>query len=196
MSVVARIRVADHPTNPRYQVGQVAGRQVVTGKHYVDGQLGVFVPEGYLVPEGLLREMWLWNDAQRKGRLGGVRGNRVKSKVMDGVLSEGLFYGQTWFDWDGVLKSSERWNPSWVEGDHVGCELGVISPAMSLTCTSDACVFESENQTAANGVLLRLRRKFPANKFWLAVGPTWKVQAAYEPGVAQDMMAILREARR
>lgn len=127
-AVVARIRVCDHPTRPDYQVGLVAGRRVVTGRHYVDGQVGVFISEGCVVPEALLREMWLWNDAQGKGRLGGKRGDRVKAKDMAGVRSEGLFYGRDWFDAAGVWHRAERWNPSWVEGDDVAAELGVTSP--------------------------------------------------------------------
>jgi hypothetical protein len=117
--VVGRIRLSDHPSDPRLQVGRVLGRQVVVGRHYAEGQLGLYVPAGIVVPESFLREMWLWNDRQGKGRLAGSRGDRVKAKVMGGVLSEGLFYGSTWYDEAGVWHRSLLWRDEWAEGDDV-----------------------------------------------------------------------------
>lgn len=113
--IVNPITFADHPTNPKLKVGRVGDAQVVTGDHYTQGQLGFFVPEGGVVPEKLLREMWLWNGELGKGRLGGKKGDRVKSRDMDGVRSDGLFYGS----------QGESWNPAWVAGQDVTDELGI-----------------------------------------------------------------------
>lgn len=115
--LVGRIHLSDHPSEPKYQVGLVLGRQVVVGRHYDEGTLGLFIPEGFIVGEPLLREMWLWNDQQGKGRLAGSRGDRVKAKLMAGVLSEGLFYGSVWRDDAGVWHRSLLWRDGWREGD-------------------------------------------------------------------------------
>ena len=113
--VVHPIRFTDHPSVPSLKVGTVGDFQVVVGDHYSQGQLGFFVPEGGTVPEKLLREMWLWNDTLGKGRLAGKRGDRVKRRLLDGVESQGLFYGS----------QGDSWNPDWVEGQDVTEETGV-----------------------------------------------------------------------
>ncbi len=113
--VVNPITIAAHPTSQKLKVGMVGGHQVVVGDHYYQGQLGFFVPVGGVVPEKILREMWLWNDDLKKGRLGGKKGDRVKAREMDGVKSEGLFYGS----------QGASWNVAWGEGDDITEEIGI-----------------------------------------------------------------------
>ena len=97
---------------------------VVTGDHYENGQPGIFIPEGAIVPEKLLREMWLWNDLSNKGRLAGKKGNRVKIRKIDGVVSNGLFYGAYYLH-EGACVTSPSWNPLWGLGQDVTQEIGV-----------------------------------------------------------------------
>lgn len=87
-------------------------RQIVVGDHYSEGQLGFFIPEGSIVPDKLADEMLVL------GRLGGKKKNRVLKRRMDGVLSDGLFYGS----------QGASWNPKWIIGQDVTEEVGVIPP--------------------------------------------------------------------
>lgn len=97
---------------------------VVTGDHYEVDQLGFFVPADAVVPEKLLREMWLWNDKTGKGRLAGKNGDRVRSRMIEGYLSDGLFYGAYYFH-EGQRIESPSWNPAWQLGQDVSTELGI-----------------------------------------------------------------------
>jgi hypothetical protein len=90
-------------------VAQVGPYQVVVGDHYYEGQLGFFLPAGTIVPDKLAKEMWVL------GRLGGKQKNRVVAKTMDGVQSDGLFYGS----------QGPSWNPIWVAGQEIDEELGI-----------------------------------------------------------------------
>jgi hypothetical protein len=114
--LVGPIHFTNHPTNPKLKVGMCCGYQIVTGDHYHQGQLGFVVPEGGIIPEKILREMWLWNEENNKGRLGGKKGNRVKHKEMDGVMSFALFYGS----------QGESWNPNWSAGQDITDEVGIV----------------------------------------------------------------------
>jgi hypothetical protein len=106
--VVAPItNIRPHPELSHLKVAEVAGHQVITGDHYVEGQLGVFIPAGTIVPDELADEMWVL------GKLGGNKRNKVKSTVRAGVRSEGLFYADY-----GV-----RWNNDWIVGQDVTEEL-------------------------------------------------------------------------
>lgn len=120
--IVGRIQLSDHPNNPNLQVGNVAGRTVVVGRHYDDGTLGFFIPDGAIVPDKLAEEMWV------KGKLAGKQKNRVKAKEMSGVFSEGLFYGSRYWTEMGGVKvyvDSPSWNPNWKEGDEISKEVGI-----------------------------------------------------------------------
>lgn len=108
-----------HPNAPHLRCAFAGEHKVVTGDHYEEGSLGVFIPAGSIVPDELAEEMWLL------GRLGGKKRNRVVAKMMRGELTLGLFYGWKWRDNDGVRRESKQWNPAWVEGQDVTEELGL-----------------------------------------------------------------------
>lgn len=113
-------------------VAAVNGQDVktfVTGDHYEVGQLGFVVPEGAVLPEKLLKEMWLWNEETGKGRLAGKQGNRVKARkiggvILEGVMSEYLFYGATYVH-EGNKINSPSWKSEWQEGHDVTEEVGI-----------------------------------------------------------------------
>jgi hypothetical protein len=107
---VAKISLSDHPTNPNMQIGNVAGHTVVVGRHYDEGTLGFYIPPGAIIPDKIAEEMWL------KGKLAGAKKNRVKAREIQGVASEGLFYGSRYWviqDGQSVYVESPSWNPSW-----------------------------------------------------------------------------------
>lgn len=119
--VVAPIHFEDHPYNSTLKVAEFGDFQVVVGDHYEQGQLGFYIPEGAIVPEKLLREMWLFNEDTGKGRLAGKKGNRVKPRIFDRVMSDGLFYGS----------QGESWNPTWEAGQDITLEIGITFPQPS-----------------------------------------------------------------
>ena len=115
---------------------------LVVGKHYVHGQLGVHIPPGAILPGPLAVDMWLW----------GAKPDRpwtVSAKLLRGMKSDGLFSGREYrvdpndprsvqkhaemsaagdiVLADGSLKWS-RWNDAWVLGDDVTDELGIVLP--------------------------------------------------------------------
>ena len=116
--IVTEIYPSRHPSNPSLRtallhLGEERDmRQIVVGDHYSEGQLGFFIPEGSIVPDKLADEMLVL------GRLGGKKKNRVLKRRMDGVLSDGLFYGS----------QGASWNPKWIIGQDVTEEVGVIPP--------------------------------------------------------------------
>jgi hypothetical protein len=114
---------SDHPTTPSLQVAEVGGHQVVVGRHYDEGTLGIFLPDGAIVPDKLASEMRVL------GKLAGKRRNRVKARDFLGVFSEGLFYGSAFFDQDvngqKTYDVGPSWNPDWIEGQDVTEEIGV-----------------------------------------------------------------------
>jgi hypothetical protein len=119
---VGKIKLQDHPTNPDLQIGTINGHQVVVGRHYDPDTLGFFIPEGAIVPDKLADEMWV------RGRLAGKQRNRVKTRELHGVHSEGLFYGSCYWTKQGnqwIEVSSPSWNNNWKEGDDVAKEVGI-----------------------------------------------------------------------
>lgn len=120
--IVGKIQLRPHPESENLMIGQIDGHQVVVGNHYDEGVLGFFIPDGAFVPDHLAEEMWV------KGKLAGNQKNRVKSRLMKGVQSEGLFYGsQYWIKANGLkgyIKSAS-WNPTWVEGQDITKEVGI-----------------------------------------------------------------------
>ena len=84
--------------------------ELVTGKHYAEGEFGIFMPVGTTVPANLLEDMWL------TGKLSGPDKNIVQGRKMRGIPSNGLFYGQI----------GPAWNPDWHVGQDVSKELGIV----------------------------------------------------------------------
>lgn len=127
-ATIVRIEsIEDIPNSNKKKVWLAANGEkaiVVTGDHYQVGQPGFYVPDGGILPEKLLREMWLWNEELGKGRLAGKNGDRVKTRVMDGVPSSGVFYGAYYFH-NGERIDSPSWNNDWQEGQDVAQELGI-----------------------------------------------------------------------
>ena len=117
--IVGRLYLEDHPTAENLQVGTINGHKVVVGRHYDNEVLGFFIPDGLRISDTLAEEMWL------KGRLAGNQRNRVKAKEVQGVFSEGLFYGSRYYTGDSekIYHVPPRWNPNWVEGSDITEEL-------------------------------------------------------------------------
>jgi len=119
--IVTEIYTSRHPSNPSLRtallhLGEERDmRQIVVEDHYSEGQLGFFIPEGSIVPDKLAAEMLV------RGRLGGKKKNRVLKRRLDGVLSDGLFYGS----------QGASWNPNWIVGQDVTEEVDVIPPPSS-----------------------------------------------------------------
>ena len=138
------LKVRPHPNADRLDILTLFDgeewKELVSGKHYVEGQLGIHIPEGALLPGPVAVEMWLW----------GAKPDRpwiVTAKNMRGIVSAGLFSGREYrvdpndsrsqekYDQhsaagdellsDGSFKWS-RWNDAWQLGDEVSEELGVI----------------------------------------------------------------------
>lgn len=121
--IVVRLEnLREHPTRTNLQLATVAGKEIVVGRHYDEGVLGIFIPDGAIIPDRLAEEMWL------KGKLAGKNKNRVKRTERYGIVSEGLFYGSRFWTLCGnekVYQDGPSWNPSWVEGQDVTKEIGV-----------------------------------------------------------------------
>lgn len=114
--------ICQHPIHDHLIVARVGEHQVVTGNHYDDGTLGIFIPDGAIVPDKLADEMRVL------GKLAGKQKNRVKSRYLSDVFSDGLYYGSRFFDIvDGqkVFGVGPSWNPEWIEGQDVTEELGI-----------------------------------------------------------------------
>jgi hypothetical protein len=144
LAIVARIfDVRPHPNADRLEIIRVSWGfpcvDLVTGKHYREGDLGVCLRPGALIPGWLAHDLWL---------VGKNRSDQpfiVRDIEIRGVASPGLWAGQ-WYRNDSSkesrLRADElargggeivdgwiswaRWNPSWKPGDVVDAELEVI----------------------------------------------------------------------
>lgn len=150
MSAVRIVRVVNvrpHPNADRLDLltlwdGTVEGTyDLVSGKHYVHGQLGLSIPVGSILPGPLSVDMWLWGAKPDKPWI-------VEAKNMRGIMSAGLFGGREYRvdpnDPRSVAKHREmsdagdivlpdgallwsRWNEAWKLGDDVTEELGIFA---------------------------------------------------------------------
>ena len=68
----------------------ISNRKEDDSARYQEGDLVVHVPERSIVPEWLLKRQDCWDDDKGKGTLGGSKGNRVKSRNVKGIVSEGM----------------------------------------------------------------------------------------------------------
>jgi hypothetical protein len=113
---------------------------LVVGKHYVHGQMGIHIPPGAGLPGPLAVDLWLW----------GAKPDRVwtvEAKILRGMKSDGIFSGREYRvdpnDPRSVQKHAEmsaagdvelpdgslkwsRWNDAWALGDDVTDELGIV----------------------------------------------------------------------
>jgi hypothetical protein len=74
VTISGKINVANRPDpdSPRYQVGDYA----------------IVLTENLILPELLLKHLDLWDKEKGKGYLAGSKGDRTKSRKIQGVLSE------------------------------------------------------------------------------------------------------------
>jgi hypothetical protein len=109
--IVVRIHdIQKHPSEPhRFQIIDIGLTKLVTGIHYAVGELGLYIPPNAIVPDKLAEEMELLN------KLGGKKKNKVRSRLMGGIESPGIFYGEC----------GPSWNSNWVEGQDVTNEVGI-----------------------------------------------------------------------
>jgi hypothetical protein len=120
--IVSTLKLQDHPNDTNLQIGVILGHNVVVGRHYDEGVIGFHIPCGCVVPDKLLEEMWL------KGKLSGSKKNKVKTREMKGIVSDGLFYASRYFVFKDGVKTyieSPSWNSNWQEGHDVSDELGI-----------------------------------------------------------------------
>jgi hypothetical protein len=118
--------VGPHPSNPNLMLALADTYHVVVGNHYDDDTPGFFIPDGAIVPDKLADEMWV------KGKLAGAKRNRVKARNLNGLRSDGLFYGARYFvqaDGGKQYVNSPSWNPAWVDGQDVATEVGITFKA-------------------------------------------------------------------
>lgn len=112
VTIEQMVNITPHPNAHSLDVAMVGQHRVVTGRHYLEGQFGYYIPEGAVVPDLLAEEMELL------GLLDGPKRNVVKSRKMRGILSEGLFYG---FGLEGTLDAPKPWEA----GQNVTEALGI-----------------------------------------------------------------------
>ena len=90
------VRIADIEAIPNADAIEVAVvgdyRSIIRKGQYLAGDLCVYIPEAAVVPEAVLKQLGLWDDVKKAGKLAGPVGNRVKSIKLRGVLSTGLLY--------------------------------------------------------------------------------------------------------
>jgi RNA ligase (TIGR02306 family) len=88
---VVKVEIKPHPNADAIEIAQVGDYQSIVKKgQFVDGELGVYIPEQSLLPDDLLRLMGFWDELNQKGTLSGWHGNRVKAIKLRGVLSQGI----------------------------------------------------------------------------------------------------------
>jgi hypothetical protein len=99
VAVVRVEKVENHPTRDTLTVNTlsngaiaVSNRTDDSSARYAVGDLVVHIPERAIVPEWLLKHQHCWDDAKGKGTCAGSKGNRVKNRNFDGIMSEGMLY--------------------------------------------------------------------------------------------------------
>jgi hypothetical protein len=73
----------------------VANRKEDGSFRFEPNELVIYVPENAIVPDKHLQERGYWDDAKKKGLLGGSKGNRVKMQRFAGHESRGLVWKLT-----------------------------------------------------------------------------------------------------
>lgn len=130
---VARVdSIGPHPEQAPNSVVSAAGLSIVTmrdelgGFRFTEGELVVIVPENAVIPEALLRATGFWNEEKGKGYLAGSKGNRVKPRIVGGILSEALIWHTSQYEGapEGTVLLPDSINFA-SEGDDVAGVLGI-----------------------------------------------------------------------
>jgi tRNA-binding EMAP/Myf-like protein len=147
--IVSVTNLRAHPNADRLDIltlwdGMGEEVELVTGKHYHPGQLGVLIPVGAILPGPLAVDMWMWGAKPDKPWT-------VETKNMRGIMSAGLFSGREYRVDPNDPCSVERyaqnmnpadsyvdlasgwlkwgmWKDAWQLGDDVTEELGIQLP--------------------------------------------------------------------
>jgi RNA ligase (TIGR02306 family) len=125
------VAIEAHPKADKLEVACIEGYRAVVRKGlFKEGDLVVYLPEAAVLPEFVLRTVGLWNEAENKGLCGGELGDRVRTVVLRGFISQGIVYplaylenprfGAGWYLEDG---ETGIWKVS--EGQDVATILGV-----------------------------------------------------------------------
>lgn len=108
--------VEDHPTRDVLTINKMSDGAIAVSNRtdsgeprYKVGDLVVRIPERAIVPEWLLKHQHCWDDAKGKGTCAGSKGNRVKNRKFDDIVSEGmLFAGEQSFTEDPSVEEENR----------------------------------------------------------------------------------------
>lgn len=100
VAVVVRVEnVSNHPTRDGLTVNTLSNGAIAVSNlrddgsaRYAVGDCVVHIPEKSIVPEWLLRHQHCWDDEKGKGTCAGSKGNRVKNRTFDGIVSEGMLF--------------------------------------------------------------------------------------------------------
>lgn len=128
------------PPDPRWPAYAAEDRELVTGKHYRAGDLGVWLKPGAWIPGWLAYQLWM------VGKKRAEEPFEVREIEIRGVASPGLWVG-SWYRNDSSKESAlraddlrrgggtevngwiswGRWDPLWEFGQAVDSQLGVTS---------------------------------------------------------------------
>lgn len=89
---IKRIRAIEpHPNGDAIELAVIDGyRSVVMKGEFRAGDLVAYIPEASLLPEWLLKQLGFWDKEKGLGKLNGKAGDRVKSVLLRGELSQGI----------------------------------------------------------------------------------------------------------
>lgn len=57
------------------------------------GDYGIYLATACVLPEQLLRDLNMWDEQNKCGRLAGSKGDRIKPRKLRGIVSEGIMHG-------------------------------------------------------------------------------------------------------
>ena len=100
------LEVTDHPNADRLSILRVLGYTCISAKNedgshrYAVGDEVIYIPEASVLPGKLLYENGFWNDEKGRGILAGSKGNRVKALKLRGIISQGIIFPASKYDFD------------------------------------------------------------------------------------------------
>jgi tRNA-binding EMAP/Myf-like protein len=141
LAIVCRVaKIEKHPNADRLELVTVdyewGASTVVTGPHYAEGQLGIYIRPGAVIPGYIAEDCWL------VGRGGSNAWTPIVTKNMRGIESPGLFCGAFYKKLRGDPRSEERftlqgepldddwiawryWRDHWKVAEDVSAYLGI-----------------------------------------------------------------------